>query len=135
MRRSMTTYLTSVAMWIVVISAAAQEAESSDRQNHFDRVPLKLNQCVGTKIEAISDRFGGNDPKSGTSIRYTNGVLGISYERVTNVFESAAVGDVVLLCLIEKGTCPDPGNDRARAYKATDRRTGVRLPRVYRSPR
>lgn len=122
----MTAYSTIVATSIVAILVAAQDAKSWERQNQFDRIPVKLHQCVRTKIEAISDRFGGNDPKAGTAIRYTNGVIGISYDRVPKVFDSAAVGDVVLLCLVEKGTCPEePEDDRARAYKATDRRTGV----------
>ena len=48
-----------------------------------------------------------NDEGGGTGISYTNGVIGISYDRVENVLKFALVGDVVLLCLVEvPENCP-----------------------------
>ena len=114
-----------VVVWCSTILTATLTAASQET----DPIPIKLNDCVRTKIAVIGSRLGWpnpsmNDEGGGTGISYTNGVIGISYDRVENVLKFALVGDVVLLCLVEvPENCP-PGDNRGRVYKATDQRTG-----------
>jgi hypothetical protein len=88
---------------------------------------VREGTCANTQIAALEHRLqsgrGGPFVKgSGSAIRYTNGILQVSYEEVREVGLSR-IGDLVTLCLIQipRG-CP-AGDARGRIYTATNLRT------------
>jgi hypothetical protein len=84
-------------------------------------LPTKVGQCTTTTIALKGPRLEGV-PGSGDSVKYANGIFGISYESVPGL-HSARVGDKVKLCLTSlPQDCP-AGDDRGKTYKATDMRT------------
>jgi len=83
--------------------------------------PAAVGQCVRTTIRMKGSRLEGM-PDSGDALAYANGIVGISYDRVSGL-RTARAGDPVKLCLTSlPQNCP-PGDDRGKTYKATDLRT------------
>jgi hypothetical protein len=109
------------------IIAAALAIAATSTTHAGERIPLRLGECVQTRIEQISTRLqngeGGRPIKgSGSAVTYTNGLYGVSYEQVYGVDHSRR-GDPVTVCLVSipRG-CP-PGDDRGRVYSAINHRT------------
>ena len=92
-------------------------------------LPKAVGECVTTRIEKISDRFGapiGDSPRPdgmGSAVVFANGGYQVSYEWETALTRSR-VGDKVRMCLVSiPQDCP-PGDDRGRRYTTTNLRTG-----------
>jgi hypothetical protein len=86
---------------------------------------LRRPLCETTSIKEIGTRLQGETPEGfdpGSSVVYSNGTTGISYERIREL-DHSRVGDRVNLCLISvpKG-CPR-GDIRGREYIARNLRT------------
>jgi uncharacterized protein YecT (DUF1311 family) len=93
-----------------------------------ESVPLTINQCVKTHIAKITTRLvdgntGAEISGSGSQIMYTNNIYGVSYETIEAI-ESSHVGDEITLCLVSIPTGCPAGDDRGKAYHATNVRTG-----------
>jgi hypothetical protein len=84
---------------------------------------LKRPLCETTSIKEIGARLQGESAEdSGSSVVYSNGTTGISYEHIREL-DHSRIGDRVNLCLISvpKG-CPY-GDIRGREYFAKNLRT------------
>jgi hypothetical protein len=82
-------------------------------------LPKQLGQCVETKIQQITDRFGESlfkdDYIRGAAVEFRNGGRQVSYERNGSIARSKA-GDRVKMCLLEiPKDCPK-GDNRGRIY-------------------
>jgi hypothetical protein len=85
-------------------------------------LPTTVGTCARTTVTEVGHRLEGVD-QSGSFVRYANGGTQVSYEEVPAIGRSR-IGDRVLMCLtsVPQG-CP-PGDDRGRAYKVKNLRTG-----------
>ena len=86
-----------------------------------DPIPAELGSCVQTRIAQLGTRIEGM-PDSGDSVTYSNGIYGVSYERVAGL-RSSRIGDTVVLCLSSlPQDCPK-GDDRGKTYTGVNLRT------------
>ena len=90
---------------------------------------LNVGECAVATIAEISYRLCAPDdanvcipsPGSGSVVTLSNGISGVSYERVVHRSE---VGDTVIACLSEvPKDCP-AGDDRGYVWAVTNQRTG-----------
>ena len=73
---------------------------------------------AGSRLEGV--------PDSGSAISYENGGVQVSYDELPGL-KGSRVSDRVRLCLVSiPEDCP-PGDDRGRAYRAKNLRTGKKL--------
>jgi hypothetical protein len=86
---------------------------------------LSTPLCFAAVISEISARLEGADPREvGSSISYSNGIRGTSYEYVPEISERSTVGDPIKLCLVaEYVGCPKE-DDRGKTFRAKNLRTG-----------
>jgi hypothetical protein len=81
----------------------------------------RIGQCQKAEIAELGGRLQGM-PDSGTSIVYSNDVVGISYD-VVRAVRNSRVGDPVIVCLVSiPRNCPK-GDDRGKVYSAKNLRT------------
>ena len=93
----------------------------------------KVGDCAITiimKIRARLDRTLAHD--TGSTIRYANGVAGVSYEYVPPLHASH-IGDQARLCLVSIFKNYPPGDDAGQEYQATNLRTGNHWASGYKS--
>ncbi len=103
--------------------------------NHagYDELKKMLNvgECSVATISEISYRLCMPDDgnvcipaaDSGSSVALSNGIYGVSYDKVEQVHHSS-VGDPVIACLSDvPKDCP-PGDDRGYVWSVTNLRTG-----------
>ncbi|MGG5811448.1 hypothetical protein [Falsiroseomonas sp. CW058] len=90
-------------------------------------LPTRPGTCVATTVSSIGTRLvdgrtGRPIHGSGSSVRFANGGVQVSYDDVDAIRRSR-VGDQVFFCLISiPQDCP-PGDPRGRVYTTTNRRT------------
>jgi hypothetical protein len=103
---------------LLVPAMAAQAAPS---------LPVKVGDCARTRIATVGVRLvdaGTGQPiaGSGSTVRFANGLIQISYDRVPAIAASRP-GDPALVCLVKlPRNCP-PGDNRGKFYTATNLRT------------
>ncbi len=81
--------------------------------NVMAQQPMKIGQCVKTKVSGISSRLQG-EAGSGSWIGFKNGAQIVSYEMVAEI-ENSKVGDLVKVCRQKPDSgiyeaCPSGGN-------------------------
>ena len=92
---------------------------------------LNVGECAVATVTEISYRLCAPDdanvcipnPGSGSFVNLSNGISGVSYEKVEQIHRSE-VGDPVIACLSEvPKDCP-PSDDRGYVWGVTNQRTG-----------
>jgi len=79
--------------------------------------------CEATSIKEIGSRLKGENQKtSGSSVVYSNGITGISYEHIS-ALDNSRIGDRVNVCLISVPIGCPYGDIRGREYVARNLRT------------
>ena len=91
-----------------------------------DDLPTTIGACGESMIAEMGGRLEGDDKfETGTFVRFENGGVQISYDRIEPIIASQ-IGDPVRICLVSlPQDCP-PGDDRGKVYKTTNLRTGAR---------
>ncbi len=93
-------------------------------------LPTQVGHCGVSRIVSIGPRLEGGvfkppapgDFDPGTSIRYADGGVGVSYS-YERAIGASRIGDKVLVCLVSTPkNCP-PGDDRGKFYSGTNFRT------------
>lgn len=93
---------------------------------HADDLPTRVGQCGESTIAEMGGRLEGDTTfETGTFVRFENGGMQISYDRIGAIVGSR-IGDPVRICLVSlPQDCP-PGDDRGKIYDTTNLRTGER---------
>lgn len=114
-------YLQSIAAF----AGMGAEPEIPRRADHVgEPLPYVVGACSRTNITWIGSRLMGDDTfDTGTSVRYANGGIQVSYDYEAPLIASQP-GDPVELCLrFIPQDCP-PGDMRGRIYETRNLRTG-----------
>ena len=107
-------------LFAIVVCVSPFSAEAAN-------LPNRVGECVETKIEQITDRFGESLSKDdyirGAAVKFRNNGRQISYDKESAIARSKT-GDRVKMCLVEiPKDCPR-GDHRGRIYKTVNLRTG-----------
>lgn len=96
--------------------------KKQSNNNKTGSIPAKIGECSKTKVSEIGTRLEGI-AGSGSFIKYTNGIIQVSYNAVKGI-EDSLVGDIVNLCLLSIPTnCPS-GDVRGKTYSGKNLRSG-----------
>lgn len=120
-------YILALASLLVSSVVFARPVPVNPTVTPNDPLPVRVLDCGGSIIKAVSDRFGGpiGTPRSnGSSVGFANGGYNVSYDTV-DAIKNSRVGDHVFVCLMhipDPDKCP-PGDERGRIYTVTNLRT------------
>jgi hypothetical protein len=110
---------------VILISHSSSGAEPYERILKHPKCELTSIAEIGSRLgQDINGKFVPADPKEvGTSIAYTNGIYGVSYDYVPAISKRSRVADPVRLCLISQYVQCPKGDDRGKTYRAINLRT------------